>query len=79
LVIKERGYGALLVPVPVWLVVVCGFLFSGLERLLNRPIGFNIKVTRFLNAQLSLLFRKSQAGAWFYLLAVFSHDKKPSE
>lgn len=28
LTIKELGHGALLVPVPVWLVVVCGFLFS---------------------------------------------------
>ena len=50
LAIRERGSGALLVPVPAWLLMLSGYFFSWLERLLSHPIGFNVKVARLLIA-----------------------------
>lgn len=50
LVIKARNRGAVMIPIPGFLLTFSGSVMTIIERILNKPINFNLKSARLLNA-----------------------------
>ena len=50
IVLREQKRKAILIPIPAWLLLLTGGISSLIERLIRKPINFNLRSARLLNS-----------------------------